>query len=507
MKDNLKKYVFYEIYPSSFKDDNNDGIGDIKGIISKLDYIVDLGVDGIWMNPHFDSAFNDGGYDIKDYYNVASRYGTNEDFKELIKQMHKRNLKLLIDLVPGHTSEQHPMFLKSALPYKNEFSDMYIWTDNPWDSPSQYRLMVGRFDRFGSYLVNFFATQPALNYGFNKITHPSWQMSFEDKRTFKTRQYMIDVMRHYLAMGVDGFRVDMADSLVKNDDDKQATIKVWQYMFSKVKNDYPEAIFVSEWWNPYQSFKAGFDIDFVLDRSNAFYNDLVRKEVTTNNQEKSFLKVDSTLDITSNLKEIEKIINDHKDNGYLSFFTCNHDICRPSYQLDEKELRLFYTIIFTLPGVPFLYYGDEIMMRYHHDIASKECGFARTGSRTVMPWDDSYNQGFSLANADKLFLPLDNKTSVKKCKEDKTSIYYHVKALIKLRHDNPSLQGNDFKVIYNEDKRILMYERNDNIVIINPSNSVKYLDFNGQIIFVDGKANYNKDKLVVHGQTSLIIRK
>ena len=507
MKEKLANLILYEIYPNSFKDDNNDGYGDLKGIISKLDYVKGLGVDGIWLNPHFDSPFNDGGYDIKDYYNVSPRFGSNEDFKNLIDEIHKRGMILLIDLVPGHTSEQHPMFLKSADVVKNEFSDMYIWTDNPWDCPNGYRLMTGRFNRYGSYLVNFFATQPALNYGFNKITHPSWQMSYQDERTFKTREYMINVMKHYLSMGVDGFRVDMADSLVKNDDDKKATIEVWQYMFSKVKKEYPDSIFVSEWWDPYKSFKAGFDIDFVLDRSNAFYNDLVRKEVTTNNIEKSFLRVDSTLDITDNLREIERVNNDNKEKGYLSFFTCNHDICRPSFKLNEKELRLFYTIIFTLPGVPFLYYGYEIMMRYHDDIPSKECGFARTGSRTVMPWDDSYNQGFSLADSKDLFLPLDNTTSVKKCIEDKSSIYYHVKKLIKLRHEDESLQGNEFKAIYTNDLRVLMYERNNDLIIINPSGETKSFDVEGQMIFVDGNAEFIDNKLVVYPQTSVIIKR
>ena len=506
MRQDIKNYVFYEIYPNSFKDNNNDGYGDLKGIISKLDYVKGLGVDGIWLNPHYDSAFNDGGYDVKDYFHTSPRFGTDEDFKELIDQCHKRNIKLLIDLVPGHTSEHNPMFLKSAEPTRNEFSDRYIWTSDPWDTPNGYRLMTGRFDRPGSYLVNYFATQPALNYGFANITHPSWQMHYNDERVIKTRDFMVSVMEHYLALGVDGFRVDMADSLVKNDDSKDATVEVWQYMFSKVKAKYPNSIFVSEWWDPYQALRAGFDCDFVLDRSNAFYNDLVRKEVSSCGAQKSFLKIDSDLNIFDNLRVIEKVINDNKDKGYLSFFTCNHDISRPSFKLDEKELRMFYTIIFTLPGVPFLYYGDEIMMKYHHDIPSKECGFQRTGSRTPMSWVDGYNQGFSSAKTEDLFLPIDETTSVERCMANKDSIYYHVKNLIKLRHEDESLQGNEFKAIYG-DSRVLMYERNDDVVIINPSNVTKKFDLNGKIVFVDGNAYFKDNALYVDSQTSVVIKR
>ncbi len=126
----LKNAVFYQIYPQSFKDTNGDGIGDFNGIIEKLDYIKDLGFTAIWMNPCFDSPFFDAGYDVRNYYTTASRYGTNKDIKNLFDEVHSRDLHIILDLVPGHTSVEHKWFAESQKATKNEFSDRYIWTDS-----------------------------------------------------------------------------------------------------------------------------------------------------------------------------------------------------------------------------------------------------------------------------------------------------------------------------------------------------------------------------------------
>lgn len=130
MSDWLKNAVFYEIYPQSFSDSNGDGIGDIPGIIEKLDYIQELGCDAIWLNPCFVSPFGDAGYDVQDYYTVAPRYGTNRDLKNLFHEVHDRGMHIILDLVPGHTSDQHPWFQESKKAERNEYSDRYIWTDS-----------------------------------------------------------------------------------------------------------------------------------------------------------------------------------------------------------------------------------------------------------------------------------------------------------------------------------------------------------------------------------------
>ena len=194
MPDWLKKAVFYEVYPQSFYDSNGDGIGDINGIAQKLDYIRDLGCNAIWLNPCFDSPFMDGGYDVRDYKKVAPRYGTNEDLVRLMDRVHQKGMHILLDLVPGHTSDQNEWFLKSRAPENNEYSNRYIWTDSVWEAPSAYRLMCGVTDRDGNYLVNYFSSQPALNYGFAQITHPQWQLSCDHPECRKTVEAIKDVM-------------------------------------------------------------------------------------------------------------------------------------------------------------------------------------------------------------------------------------------------------------------------------------------------------------------------
>lgn len=155
--------IFYEIYPQSFMDTNSDGIGDFKGIISKLGYIKDLGCNAIWMNPCFMSPFMDAGYDISDYYTAAPRYGTNDDLKEIFDKAHALGMHVLIDLVPGHTSVEHPWFIQSMKAKTNEYSGRYVWTDNIWESPQNMNCIRGFSERNGACAVNFFSHQPALN--------------------------------------------------------------------------------------------------------------------------------------------------------------------------------------------------------------------------------------------------------------------------------------------------------------------------------------------------------
>ena len=160
----LQDAVFYEIYPQSFYDSNGDGIGDIQGIIQKLDYITELGCNAIWLNPVYDSPFMDAGYDVRDYKKVAPRYGTNEDLVQLFSEAHSRGIKILLDLVPGHTSDTHPWFQEAKKAAESEYSNRYIFTKTVWDAPPEYRMMCGICERNGNYMVNYFSSQPALNY-------------------------------------------------------------------------------------------------------------------------------------------------------------------------------------------------------------------------------------------------------------------------------------------------------------------------------------------------------
>ena len=154
MKQWLKDAVFYEIYPQSFYDTNGDGIGDLQGIIAKLDYIKGLGCNALWINPCFDSPFKDAGYDVRDYKKIAQRYGTNEDAAALFKAAHEKGIRVLFDLVPGHTSEEHEWFKASCRPEKNEYSDRFIWTDSCFASGDGMPFIGGETPRNGTYILN-----------------------------------------------------------------------------------------------------------------------------------------------------------------------------------------------------------------------------------------------------------------------------------------------------------------------------------------------------------------
>ncbi len=461
--------IFYEIYPTSFKDSNNDGIGDLNGITEKLAYIKELGFNAIWLNPMYVSPFKDGGYDVENFFDVDPKFGNLDDFKNLINKAHQLNIKIILDLVIGHASVLNKEFLLSAEPFTNEYSDLFIWNDNPW-SLDGGRLISGMYQRHGCYMVNFFAHQPAFNYGFKDIKYP-WQMSYKDERCMKARNYMLDVMRFWLSLGADGFRVDMADSLVKNDEDKSATIDVWNYLFGIIKKEYPDSFFVSEWSCPSRAFKAGFDADFVLDHWDNFYHRFSRSDENTRGL--SCLhggNLDFFLnDLKSRLDDAKKY---HK---LLANISGNHDTFRIANYLDHKDLKLFYLLLFTLPGVPFIYYGDEIGMKTEHNIYSKDGGFQRTGSRTPMQWDDSKNMGFSDTDRS-LYLPIneDNKVNVYDAKKDKNSLYYFIKELIKIRNQIDDLKLEDY--VINENNRIIEIIRGNYKLIMNLSNEEIHLN-------------------------------
>ena len=213
----LKQAVFYQIYPQSFYDSKGDGIGDIPGIIQKLDYLQWLGINAVWINPCFVSPFRDAGYDVDDYCRIAPRYGTNQDLFRLCREAHRRGIKVCLDLVAGHTSIDHPWFKASCRQKRNIYSDRYIWTSSAISAAnSTLSLIRGYSERDGNYVANCFDFQPALNYGFAKPDQ-SWQQPVDAPGPLETRKELIKIMNYWLGHGVDGFRVDMAFSLVKMD--------------------------------------------------------------------------------------------------------------------------------------------------------------------------------------------------------------------------------------------------------------------------------------------------
>lgn len=478
----LKDAIFYEIYPTSFYDSNGDGIGDLKGIKEKLDYVESLGVNAIWLNPFYKSPFKDGGYDVSDFMDVDPRFGDMKDFEDLLADAHQRNLRVIVDLVAGHVSEKHPYFLKSAEPKRNEYSDMFIWNDNIWNLEQPYRLISGRYDRFGCYMVNFFSTQPALNYGWYKIDHPSWQIPFGDPRTEPAKNFLKSVIRFWLEKGVDGFRVDMADSLVKNDDDKIATSMIWREIKSEIfTGKFEDRILISEWSNPYRSLNAGFDADFVLDHWDNCFHRLVRS--TENTRGKAVLNGGDFDFFKEDL--LKRIREADEANGYLSFISGNHDTPRIASFLDKRELRIFYMMLYTLPGVPFLYYGDEIGM-IHAKLDSKDGGYQRTGDRTPMQWDNTKNRGFS--TADETYLPLvSGDNDVQMLEEASCSLLNYIRKLIAIRKEYDVLRSREFVLEKcDNSEKIITYRRGNLRVIINLSQKDYHLSSNEELILLNG---------------------
>lgn len=479
----LNNAVFYEIYPTSFFDASNDGIGDIKGIISKLDYVTSLGCNAIWINPFYRSPFKDGGYDVSDFFDVDPKFGTLDDFKELLKVAKQKGIRIVIDLIPGHASEQHPDFLKSAEPNPNFLSDLFIWNSCVWDLEQPYRLISGRYDRNGCYLVNFFSTQPALNYGFNKITHPKWQLSYKDPKTFIARDYLKKIITFWLDLGVDGFRVDMADSLVKNDDDKTATIEVWQDIFASIRPKFPEAVFISEWSNVQRSLKSGFDCDFVLDHWDNFYHRFSR----SNNNSRGLCVLKGG-DDTFFKKDLKERIEQMKAySGTIGLISGNHDTTRIASYLDDQELKLFYLTLFTLPGVPFIYYGDEIKMK-HYDIPSKDGGYQRTGDRLPMEFDKNLpNFGFSSFKGE-LYLPQFDELDPLKEQTNPNSIFNWIKTLAALKKEQEELKSKEFELLETP-KGIIAYRRDTIYIYINVGEKDYPLPYDIDIILKTSDSN------------------
>lgn len=506
----LNDAVFYEIYPQSFFDTNGDGIGDIPGMTAKLDYVKSLGCNALWINPCFDSPFKDAGYDVRDYKKVAPRYGTNEDLVHFFEEAHKRGIRVLLDLVPCHTSEEHPWFRESSKEEPNEYSDRFIWTNSCWEHPEDIPFVGGEAPRDGCYVLSFFKCQPALNFGFGTPKAP-WQQQAGSAHTLETREAIWDVMRFWLEKGCDGFRVDMAGALVKNDTpDRAYTQEVYKDFRQRLDAQFPEAALVAEWNTPEQALNCGFDMDFYLSWAGNGYSHLMRNYPVIGQEgpeggDSSYFKADTDADPLPFLAEYLPTYLKTRGKGLWCFITCNHDTVRPRFNLSPEELKLAYSLIFTMPGAPFLYYGDEIGMRYRK-LPNKEGGFNRTGSRSPMQWTNGENLGFSQGKAENLYLPVDpapDAPTVEAQESDPDSLLNYTRRLIALRHSQPELQARSPFLPYFAEpgNRLLAYKRGTLLCAVNPGREALTLNLDGKyrLLFSQGDAALTDDTLTLRG--------
>lgn len=471
----LKNAVFYEIYPQSFADTNADGIGDLQGIIDHLDYIQELGCNALWLNPCFESPFLDAGYDISDYRKIAPRYGTNEDMKRLFDAVHRRGMHILLDLVPGHTALVHPWFQASRRPEPNAWSGRYVWTDDAWKGLDNVSGTMGYLrgisDRDGCVAVNFYSHQPSLNYGFYEIDDPAWQQSMDSPDALSTREAIKDIMRFWLNMGCDGFRVDMAGSLVKGDPEQKGTIALWQDFRQFLNAEFPHAVMIAEWGQPDRSLAGGFHMDFMLHFGPSHYTDLFHAD-------NPYFSREGRGNAYDFIEYYKRCYEPTNGKGMICVPSGNHDMHRLTKWLDPEEVKLVFAFVLSLPGAPFIYYGDELGMRYLEGIRSVEGGYHRTGARSPMQWDGSLNAGFSRAKPEDLYIPIDpdpGRPTAENQMARADSVYHEVKKLIAIRQANPVLQSEPLiEFVYCRPNAYpLAYRRTDGeksmLIVLNPS--------------------------------------
>ena len=500
MKDWWKNSVVYQIYPRSFKDSNGDGFGDLPGVIEKLDYLKELGIDVIWLSPVFDSPQDDNGYDIRDYRSVYAGFGTNEDMEELIAQAHKRGIKVVMDLVVNHTSDEHVWFVESRKSRENAYSDYYIWKDpkadgsepNNWGSSfcgSAWEYSEQR----GQYFLHFYSRrQPDLN----------WENP-------KVRKEVYDLMKFWMEKGVDGWRMDVIASISKEQDFP----------------DYPEEEGRKDYTGKYHSngprlhefiqemnreVLSKYDCMTVGEAPGStpevarLFTDPDRKEL---NMIFTFehMNIDRVPGSVNrkwalkpfDLRELKRVMSDWQyklaGRGWNALYFENHDqprvISRWGNDTEYREecAKAYATVLHGMQGTPYIYQGEEIGMtnvafelEEYEDIEVRNAfqelvvngksitreefqkavwNKSRDNGRTPMQWDDSENAGFTTGTPWFRVSDRYQEINVKNALEKKDSVFYYYKELIRLRHEEPLLTEGEYRLILPEDEHIFAYLR------------------------------------------------
>lgn len=530
-----QKAVIYEIYPKSFYDSNGDGIGDIPGIIKKLPYIKDLGVDAIWLTPIYLSPQVDNGYDVADYRKVDPMFGATDDLKELIKEAHKQNIKVILDMVANHTSDQCVWFRESKKSKDNYFSDFYIWKDPKPDgsAPNNWAASFGGSawtyvpERNQYYLHYYASQQPDLN----------WENPL-------VRQYIFDAMRYWKAQGVDGWRLDVITQISKDLTFKDAP-KVPGKKYVPLKNTSGPHMhkFIHEL---NREVLSPFDMMSVGEAPNSSIDEILK--LTAPEREEldmafSFehMRIDKATGPNGELavkkpdfKQLKDVLSKMQtklaNKAWNALYFENHDRSRiPSRWGDDKEYRYesataFATILHGLCGTPFVFQGEEIGMTnpqydmnqyedielknsYQEQVEEKkllttkefldvEHKIARDNSRTPMQWNSSKNAGFSQGTPWYQVNPNYDEINVEKDRQSKKSVFKYYQDLIKLRHNEDILTEGTYKELIPEDENVFAYKRDLNdkhwLVLVNmTSKTIPMADLKSDEI-----KNYSK--IIIH---------
>lgn len=479
-----KDAVFYEIYVRAFADSNGDGQGDLCGLIGKLDYIKELGVDCIWLLPICESPLVDDGYDVSDYRRILPEYGTLDDFKELVQQAHARGLRVITDMVMNHTSDQHPWFVDSRSSIAAPNRDYYLWnlTDAKFkqariifvDSQKsnwQFDAHTGEY-----YFHRFYAQQPDLNYDNPEV-----------------QQAMLDIIAFWLDMGIDGFRCDAVPYLFKregtNCENLPETHAYLRRIRRYVDEHYPGKLLLAEanqwpkdavaYFGNGAEFEMAFDFPtmpriFMALKSQQrgpIVNIMERTPpIPENCQWCTFLRNHDEL-------TLEMVTPDERDWMWSEYapdprMRLNLGIRRrlaPLLDNDRRKIELADSLLFTLPGSPIIYYGDEIGMG--DDIWLKD----RDGVRTPMQWSAAENAGFSRAPAARLYSPVlqdpvygYEKVNVEAERANPDSLFNRVKQRIAIRKQHRVFGRGDCHFLHADNMAVIAYSRRyqDELVVV-----------------------------------------
>jgi alpha-glucosidase len=463
--------VIYQIYLRSFQDTNGDGIGDLKGIARRLDYLVDLGVDAFWVSPIYPSPMTDFGYDVADYCDIDPRFGVLADFDDLLAQAHARGLKVLLDFVPNHTSDRHPWFVESRSSRDNAKRDWYIWRDGAPDGgpPNNWISDFGGSawewdDSTGQYYYHAFLKEQAdLNW-----RNPAVQAA------------MVDVMRFWFDRGVDGFRIDVLWHMVKAADfpdnppnpDYQPAMGEMHRVLQLHSTDQPEvhgiAADMRAIADSYGARGAGErvligEIYLPVDRLMHYYG----RERAEVHLPFNFQLIDAPWEARS----LATLIAGYEaalSGGWPNWVLGNHDRPRVAAKRGQAQARVAAMLLLTLRGTPTLYYGDELglsdvaippaQVQDPRELREPGLGLGRDPVRTPMPWDGSPNAGFTMARP---WLPLNADwptRNVVRMADDQHSILALYRRLLALRRAHPALSVGDITLLPTEGD-VLAYER------------------------------------------------
>lgn len=508
-----KHGVIYHIYPQSYQDTNNDGTGDLEGIIQRLDYLSELGIDAIWLSPIYDSPLIDGGYDIKDYLSINPLYGSMGDFKRLLKQAHRRGIRVIMDMVLNHTSKQHPWFIQSSSSQESLKRKWYIWR------PAQ------KGKKPNNWITNFFQSAWTLDPTTDEYYYHSFFSDQPDLnwRNPEVKDAMLQVLKHWLDLGIDGFRLDVINMLFKHSEFKNhSPLKLYFSNQNTPNRNQPEVYTtikeIRTLLDAYDDKVSIGEIYAPPPGNSALANSFLGNGTDMLHLAFDFSLIFTRFSASCIYRTINKYYASIPSSAWPCFVLSNHDLGRniKPHGLKRhrtKKANILATLLLTLKGTPFIYYGDEIGMENAH--IPRKAMRDRYGKlfypfykgrdryRTPMQWDNSNYAGFSTTKPWMPIHPNYLSVNVEKEESEADSFLNLYKRLIAIRKQHKALQCGDISFCSKGESGVLIYRRiyreSTIEVLLNFTSSIKYIQrkyYKKRVIFsTTNKVEINKNKI------------